>query len=86
MAEAGGGSIRDAVRWGLLLASVAVSGYRLPRVARNFQAWRAALPVDPSAADLYRINFMVEAVGIAIVLAVGVGVFYVLRLRTTKPR
>ena len=47
MAEAGGGSVRDGVRWGLLLAAVAVTGYRLPRVVRSFQEWRAALPVDP---------------------------------------
>ena len=77
--------MRDGVRWGLLLAAVAVSGYRLPRVLRNFQEWRAALPVDRSAADLYRTTFLVEAIGIAVVLVVGVGVFYLLRARTTKP-
>ena len=85
MAEPGKGSTRDAVRWGLLLAAVAVSGYRLPRVFRNLQEWRAALAVDPSAADLYRTTFMVEAVGVAVVVGVGVGVFYLLRPRTTKP-
>jgi hypothetical protein len=85
MTEAGKGSTRDGVRWGLLLAAVAVSGYRLPRVLRNFQEWRASLPVDRSAADLYRTTFLVEAIGIAVVLAVGVGVFYLLRPRTTKP-
>jgi hypothetical protein len=84
MAETGWGSIRDAVRWGLLLAAVAVTGYRLPRVAHSFQAWRAALPVDPSAADLCRTSFMIEAIGIAIVLTVGVGLFYILRPRTIK--
>jgi hypothetical protein len=85
MAETGKGSTRDGVRWGLLLAAVAVSGYRLPRVLRNFQEWRAALAVDRSAADLYRTTFLVEAIGIAVVLVVGVGVFYLLRPRTTKP-
>ena len=84
MAETGRREIRDGVRWGLLLASVAVSGYRLPRVFRNFQEWRAALPVDPSAADLYRTNCMVEAVGIVIVLAVGFALFYLLRPRMPK--
>jgi hypothetical protein len=39
MAESGPGSIRDGMRWGLLPA--AVSGYRLPRVAHNFQSSRA---------------------------------------------
>jgi hypothetical protein len=85
MAETGKGSTRDGVRWGLLLAAVAVSGYRLPRVLRNFQEWRATLAVDRSAADLYRTTFLVEAIGIAVVLLVGVGVFYLLRARTTKP-
>ena len=84
MAESGPGSMRDGMRWGLLLAAVAVSGYRLPRVAHSFQAWRAALPVDPSAADLYRMSFMIEAIGITIVLLVGVGLFYILRPRTIK--
>ena len=84
MAEPSKGSTRDAVRWGLLLAAVAVSGYRLPRVFRNLQEWRAALAVDPLAADLYRTTFMVEAVGIAVVVGVGVGVFYLLRPRVTK--
>ena len=85
MAESGKGSTRDAVRWGLLLAAVAVSGYRLPRVFRNFEEWRAALAVDPTAAALYRTTFLVEAVGIAVVMVVGVRVFYLLRPRTTKP-
>jgi hypothetical protein len=84
MAETGGGSTRDAVRWGLLLAAVAVSGYRFPATVRSFQGWRAALPLDPSAADLYKTIFTVNAVGIVSILAVAVGVFYLLRPRTAK--
>jgi len=84
MAETGRGSTRDAVRWGLLLAAVAVSGYRLPATFRNFQQWRAAMPVDPSAADLYKTNFTVNAVGIVIIVVVTVGVSYLLRARTAK--
>jgi hypothetical protein len=84
MTERGQGSTRDAVRWGLLLAAVAVSGYRLPPTVRNFQGWRAALPLDPSAADLYKAIFTVNAVGIVIILIVAVGVFYLLRPRTAK--
>ena len=84
MAESGLGSTRDAVRWGLLLAAVAVSGYRLPATFRNFHEWRAALQVDPSAADLYRANFAVNAVGIVIILVVTAGVSYLLRSRAAK--
>lgn len=84
MAEAGQGSTRDAVRWGLLLAGVAVSGYRLPGTFRNFQQWRAALGGDSSAADFYKTSFAVNAVGIAIILVVAIGVFYFLRPRIAK--
>ena len=81
MAETGRGTTRDAVRWGLLLAAVAVSGYRLPATFRNFQQWRAAVAVDPSAADLYKAGFTANALGIVVVLGVAAGVFYFLRPR-----
>jgi hypothetical protein len=84
MAETGRGSTRDAVRWGLLLAAVAVSGYRLPATFRNLQQWRGSLPADPSAADLYKTIFTVNAVGIVIILALAVGVSYLLRARSPK--
>ena len=84
MADTGQGSTRDAVRWGLLLAAVAVSGYRLPGTFRNFQEWRASLLVDPSAADLDKTNFMVNAVGIAVILIVAGAAFYLLRPRAAK--
>src|SRR5258707_1925832 len=84
MTERGQGSTRDAVRWGLLLAAMAVSGYRLPPTVRNFQGWRAALPLDPSAADLYKAIFTVNAVGIVIILIVAVGGFYLFRPRNPK--
>ena len=84
MPDTGQGSKRDAVRWGLLLAAVAVSGYRLPATFRNFQEWRASLLVDPSAADLYKTNFMVNAVGIVVILSVAGAAFYLLRPRAAK--
>ena len=84
MPDTGRGSTRDAVRWGLLIAAVAVSGYRLPATFRNFQQWRAVMSIDPSASDFYRTNFSVNAVGIAVILIVGVAAFYLLRLRAAK--
>jgi hypothetical protein len=72
-------SYRDAIRWGLLIASLAVTGFRLPQVFRNFREWRRALPIDPSAADLYRTELVVSVIGIAVVLCVGMGAFYLLR-------
>jgi hypothetical protein len=80
------GSNRDAVRWGLLVAAVAVTGYRLPKAFRDFREWRLALHEDPSAADLYWTNFMVDVVGAAVILCVGLGLFYLLRSSATHRR
>jgi len=85
MAEIGPTSVRDAVRWGLLLASVAVAGFRLPRAYRDLLAWRDVRLTDSSAADLYWTNFEVSIIGIAIILLIGVGVFFLLRRRAAKP-
>jgi hypothetical protein len=84
MAETGRGSTRDAVRWGLLLAAVAVSGYRLPATFRNLQQWRGSLPVDPSATDPYKMIFTVNAMGIVVILVVAVAVFCLLRPRAAQ--
>jgi hypothetical protein len=72
-------SYRDAIRWGLLIAAVAVSGFRLPKAFRDGHAWRSAVPIDPSAADLYRTEFLVDVIGVAVVLCLGFGAFYLLR-------
>jgi hypothetical protein len=39
---------------------------------------------DPSAANLYKTNFTVNAVGIVIILIVAVGAFYLLQPRAPK--
>jgi hypothetical protein len=70
---------RDAVRWGLLVAGVAVVGYRLPKTFHDVREWRFALRTDPSTADLYWTSLMVDVVGIAVIVSVGLGVFYLLR-------
>ena len=84
MPEPGLTSVRDAVRWGLLLASVAVAGFRLPRAYRDLLAWREVRLTDPSAANLYWTNFEVSIVGIAIILLIGIGAFFLLRRRRVK--
>ena len=84
MPEAGLTSVRDAVRWGLLLASVAVSGFRLPRAYRDLQAWRELRLTDSSAAEMYWTNFEVSIIGIAVILLIGIGAFFLLRQRTPK--
>ena len=84
MAEIVPRSNRDGVRWGLLLAAVAVAGFRLPGTYRNFQEWREVRLSDSSAAEFYRLNFTANVVGIAIILFVALGVFYLLRPRAPK--
>ena len=82
MAEIVPRSTRDAIRWGLLLAAVAVSGFRLPRTYGAFRDWHAVRLANPPAAELYRLTFTANAVAIAIILLVASGVFYLLRPRT----
>jgi hypothetical protein len=84
MAEIAPRSTRDAIRWGLLLAAVAVAGFRLPRTYGAFRDWHELRLSEPSAAELYRLNFTANAVAISIILAVALGVFYFLRPRRPK--
>jgi hypothetical protein len=74
-------SARDAIRWGLLLAAVAAAGFRLPRVVRDLRAWHEVRLSDPSAADFHKTSLEVSVIGIAVILCVGIAVFYLLRRR-----
>jgi hypothetical protein len=74
------GSIRGAIRWGLFLASIATVGFRLPRLVSYFRYWREALHIgDTSAAEGWKAYLSVEAIGLLIVLLVGLAIFYPLR-------
>lgn len=84
MARIAPASTRDAIRWGLLLSAVAVVGFRLPSTYGAFRDWHEVRLSDPSAAELYRLHFTANAVGMAIILVVALGVFYLLRTRTPK--
>jgi len=76
------GSIRNAIRWGLLLAATATIGFRLPRLAHYFRNWREALHLgDSSGAEGWRTFLLVDAIGLLIVLAISLAVFFVLRPR-----
>jgi len=77
------GSIRNAIRWGLLLAATATIGFRLPRLAHYFRNWREALRLgDSSGAQGWRTFLLADSIGLLIVLAVALAVFFVLRLRS----
>ncbi|MGC1483362.1 MAG: hypothetical protein WA789_06170 [Candidatus Acidiferrum sp.] len=79
-ASADAGSIRNAIRWGLLLAAVGTAGFRMPRLVNEFRAWREALGLaDFSSAESWRTVLTVEVTGVFVVLAIGIGVFYMLR-------
>jgi hypothetical protein len=76
------GSISNAIRWGLLLAATTTIGFRLPRLAHYFRNWREALRLgDSSGAEGWRTFLYVDAIGLLIVLAIGLAVFFVLRPR-----
>jgi hypothetical protein len=80
--KAHAGSIRSAIRWGLFLAAVATFGFRLPRVAHEFRAWRGAVRLgDGSGAESWRTFLVADSLGLLIVLAFGGVIFFVLRPR-----
>jgi hypothetical protein len=81
--NADAGSIRNAIRWGLFLASVGTAGFRLPRLVKEYRAWRDALGLgDTSASEGWHRVLTVELIGVLVVLAIGIAVFYALRPKT----
>ena len=81
------GSIKNAIRWGLLLAAVGTVGFRLPRLVSEFRQWREVLGLgDSSAADGWHTVLGVDLTASLIVLAAGLAAFYFLRPRTKAPK
>ena len=77
------GSVKNAIRWGLLLAAVGTIGFRLPRLVSEFRQWRDALGAgDASAADNWHTVLKIDLLAALVVLAIGVAAFYLLRPRT----
>jgi len=77
------GSIRSAIRWGLLLAAVATFGFRLPRLAHEFREWRGAVRLnDALVAESWRTFLVADSAGLLIVLVFGLVIFFVLRPRS----
>jgi len=80
--KADAGSIRSAIRWGLVLAAVATFGFRLPQFVRELRTWHQALRLGDESAAASRLTFVVaDSVGLLIVLAFGVLIYFVLRPR-----
>jgi len=81
--KAGASSIRSAIRWGLFLAAVATFGFRLPRLVHELRAWRGAVRLsDASVAESWRTFLVADSIGLLIVLAFGLAIFFVLRPRS----
>jgi hypothetical protein len=80
--NADAGSVRNAIRWGLLLATVGTVGFRLPRLVGELRQWREALRADDAiGAENWHTMLKVDLLASLIVLALGLGVFYFLRPR-----
>ena len=80
--KADAGSVRSAIRWGLLLAAVATLGFRLPRLVNEFRAWRGAVRLgDASAEESWRTFLVADSIGLLLVGAFGLVIFFVLRPR-----
>jgi len=80
--KGGDGSIRDAIRWGLFLATVATFGFRLTPLVRDFRAWRGAVRVgDASETEALRTYLAADSISLLIVLGLGLALFFVLRPR-----
>jgi hypothetical protein len=73
-------SVPNAIRWGLLLAAVGTAGFRMARLVNEFKAWREALGLGHSSdVEGWHTVLMVDLIGVLVVLAIGIGVFFVLR-------
>lgn len=76
------GSIKNAIRWGLMLAAVGTIGARLPRLTGEFRQWHEALGAgDDVAANGWHSVLMVDLLASTVVLGIGVAAFYFLRPR-----
>jgi len=80
--QADAGSIRNAIRWGLVLAAVATFAFRLPWLIHEIRAWRGAVQLgDGSGAESWRTFLVADSIGLLIVLAFGLIIFFVLQPR-----
>jgi hypothetical protein len=80
--NAGPGSARNAIRWGLLLAAVGTIGFRLPRLFGELRQWRDALRLgDADGAENWHTILKVDSLASLLVLALGAAAFYFLRPR-----
>jgi hypothetical protein len=75
---------RNAIRWGLLLAGIVVAARRAPLILSDYREWHRNLTFDPSLADFWRTSFWINMIGAGFVLAVAIGIFFLLKPGTKK--
>jgi hypothetical protein len=71
--------VRNVIRWVILAAGLATAAWLLNDFWTNFLLWRATQGTDPSAAELYSDNCLVDGGMIAAAVVVALILFFVLR-------
>ena len=70
---------REVARYGLILLAGVCAGGRMVAAVGNWRLWHELAVSDPSAADLYRTNFWIDVVVVAVLVAAAWLVNLVLR-------
>jgi hypothetical protein len=70
---------REVARYGLILLAGVCAGGRMVAALGNWRLWHELAVPDPSAADLYRTNFWIDLVVVAVFVAAAWLVNLVLR-------
>ena len=70
---------RDVARYGLILLAGVCAGGRMVAALGNWRLRHELAVTDPSAADLYRTNFWIDVVAVAVFVAAAWLVNLVLR-------
>ena len=60
---------REVARYGLILVAGVCAGGRVVTAVGNWRMWHELAVPDPSAADLYRTNFWIDVVVVAVFVA-----------------
>ena len=71
--------IRNLARYGLVLFGGFLAGSRLVDAAHAWHEWHRWSAADPSAADLYRTNFWIDVVVVALILGIASLIYRLLR-------
>jgi hypothetical protein len=74
--------MRALARYGLVLVGGFLAAPLLVDAVNAWREWHGLSVADPSAADLYRTNFWIDVVGMALILGVAGLSYWLLRPRS----